>query len=297
MQIPIGAENDFRGIVDLVEMKAYDWPDVLEEDMKAINSKKGDPALGQWQREIPIPEDLADTVEEYRGKLVEDVAESSEELMDKYLEEGDLTVDELKAGIRAMTIASEAYPVFCGTAFKNKGVQPVLNGVVDYLPSPLDVPPMEGHKPGKEDEVLTRKPEWDEPFSGLAFKVAAHPFFGSLTYVRVYSGQVKQGDQILNATTGKKERVGKLFQMHSNKENPVEEAFAGHIYAFIGLKDTTTGDTPDGFGEPDPAGVHELPRAGHLGGHRAEDQGRPGEAGCGHPEARQGGSDLPGGAR
>ncbi|MGO1569139.1 MAG: elongation factor G, partial [Brachybacterium sp.] len=190
MQIPIGAENDFRGIVDLVEMKAYDWPDVLEEDMKAINSKKGDPALGQWQREIPIPEDLADTVEEYRGKLVEDVAESSEELMDKYLEEGDLTVDELKAGIRAMTIASEAYPVFCGTAFKNKGVQPVLNGVVDYLPSPLDVPPMEGHKPGKEDEVLTRKPEWDEPFSGLAFKVAAHPFFGSLTYVRVYSGQV-----------------------------------------------------------------------------------------------------------
>ncbi|MDN6374180.1 MAG: elongation factor G, partial [Brevibacterium aurantiacum] len=243
MQIPIGAENDFRGIVDLVEMKAYDWPDVLEEDMKAINSKKGDPALGQWQREIPIPEDLADTVEEYRGKLVEDVAESSEELMDKYLEEGELTLDELKAGIRSMTVNSEAYPVFCGTAFKNKGVQPVLNGVVDYLPSPLDVPPMEGHKPGKEDEVLTRKPEWDEPFSGLAFKVAAHPFFGSLTYVRVYSGQVKQGDQILNATTGKKERVGKLFQMHSNKENPVEEAFAGHIYAFIGLKDTTTGDT------------------------------------------------------
>ena len=244
MQVPIGAENDFRGVVDLVEMKAYEWPDKLDEDMPAINSKKGDPSLGQWQREIPIPEDLADVVEEYRSKLVEDVAESSEELMDAYLEEGDLTLDQLKAGIRSMTVNSEAYPVFCGTAFKNKGIQPVLNAVIDYLPSPLDVPPMVGHKPNDEsDEVLTRKPDWDEPFSGLAFKVATHPFFGSLTYVRVYSGQVQQGAQILNATTGKKERVGKLFQMHSNKENPVEEAFAGHIYAFIGLKDTTTGDT------------------------------------------------------
>ena len=243
MQVPIGAENDFTGVVDLVEMKAYDWPETLEEDMKAINSKKGDPSLGQWQREIPIPEDLKDTVDEYRAKLVEDVAESSEELMDKYLEEGDLSVDELKAGIRHLTVNSEAYPVFCGTAFKNKGVQPMLNGVIDYLPSPLDVPDMVGHKPGDESVELTRAADWDAPFSGLAFKVAAHPFFGSLTYVRVYSGQVKQGEQILNATTGKKERVGKLFQMHSNKENPVEQAFAGHIYAFIGLKETTTGDT------------------------------------------------------
>src|SRR5699024_3142032 len=153
-------------------------------------------------------------------------------------------------GIRALTIASEAYPVFCGTAFKNKGVQPILNGVIDYLPSPLDVPDMVGHKPGDESVELTRAADWDAPFSGLAFKVAAHPFFGSLTYVRVYSGQVKQGEQILNATTGKKERVGKLFQMHSNKENPVEEAFAGHIYAFIGLKETTTGDTLCDVGNP-----------------------------------------------
>ena len=133
--------------------------------MKAINSKKGDPALGQWQREIPIPEDLQDTVDEYRAKLVEDVAESSEELMDKYLEEGDLTLEELKAGIRKLTISSEAYPVFCGTAFKNKGVQPVLNGVVDYLPSPLDVPDMVGHKPGDESVELTRAADWDAPFS------------------------------------------------------------------------------------------------------------------------------------
>ncbi|MBB5830627.1 elongation factor G [Brachybacterium aquaticum] len=243
MQVPIGAENDFQGVVDLVEMKAYEWPEKLDADMPAINAKKGDASLGQWQREIPIPAELQDTVDEYRSKLVEDVAESSEELMDKYLEEGDLSVEELKAGIRALTVSSQAYPVFCGSAFKNKGVQPMLDGVIDYLPSPLDVPPMEGHKPGDEETTLTRKPDWNEPFSALAFKVAAHPFFGALTYVRVYSGQVKQGDQILNATTGKKERVGKLFQMHSNKENPVEEAFAGHIYAFIGLKDTTTGDT------------------------------------------------------
>src|SRR5690606_24546480 len=156
-------------------------------------------------------------------------------------------------------ISSEAYPVFCGTAFKNKGVQPVLDGVIDYLPSPLDVPRMEGHKPGDESVVMTRGADWDEPFSGLAFKVAAHPFFGSLTYVRVYSGQVKQGEQILNATTGKKERVGKLFQMHSNKENPVDEAFAGHIYAFIGLKDTTTGDTLTDSANPVPLESMSFP--------------------------------------
>ncbi|MFC7375998.1 elongation factor G [Brachybacterium sp. GCM10030268] len=243
MQVPIGSESDFNGIVDLVEMKAYEWPEVFPEDMPKFGKKKGDAALGQYQVEIPIPEDVQDTVDEYRAKLVEDVAESSEELMDKYLEEGNLTVDELKSGIRALTVNSEAYPIFLGSAFKNKGVQPMLDAVIDYLPSPLDVPPMVGHKPGDEDTELTRKPDWDEPFSGLAFKVAAHPFFGTLTYVRVYSGQVKTGEQILNATTGKKERVGKLFQMHSNQENPVEEAFAGHIYAFVGLKDTTTGDT------------------------------------------------------
>lgn len=243
MQVPIGAENDFRGVIDLVEMKAYEWPDVFPEDNPAFNAKKGDPSMGQVQLEIPIPEDLADTVEEYRSKLVEDVAESSEELMEKYLEEGDLSVEDLKAGIRKLTVNSEAYPVFCGSAFKNKGVQPMLNAVIDFLPSPLDVPPMVGHKPGDEETELTRAPSTDEPFSALAFKVAAHPFFGALTYVRVYSGHVETGAQVLNATTGKKERVGKLFQMHSNKENPVDEAFAGHIYAFIGLKDSTTGDT------------------------------------------------------
>ena len=229
IQLPIGAESDFRGIVDLVEMKAYEWPD---------ESKKG-----QDMTEVAIPADLQERAEEYRAQLIEDVAEATDELMEKYLEEGELSIDEIKAGIRQLTIASEAYPVICGSAFKNKGVQPMLNAVTDYLPSPLDVPAIEGHPVGDEETVLTREPRKDGPFAALAFKVATHPFFGSLTYVRVYSGTVKTGDQLVNTTNGRKERVGKLFQMHSNKENPVEQAFAGHIYAFIGLKETTTGDT------------------------------------------------------
>ena len=243
MQVPIGAESEFRGVIDLLEMKAYEWPEEFEEDAPEFNKKKGDAALGQYQKEIPIPADLQAKAEEYREKLVEDVAEASEELMEKYLEEGELSIEDLKKGIRELTISSQAYPVFCGSAFKNKDVQPMLNAVVDFLPSPLDVPPMVGHDVNDEEKELTRKPSADEPFSALAFKVAAHPFFGSLTYVRVYSGHVETGTQVLNVTTGKKERVGKLFQMHSNQENPVDEAFAGHIYAFIGLKDTTTGDT------------------------------------------------------
>ncbi|NUL59100.1 elongation factor G [Brevibacterium luteolum] len=229
IQLPIGAESDFRAVIDLVEMKAWEWPD---------ESK-----MGQDMAEIEIPEELKARAEEMRANLMEDVAEASEELMDKYLEEGELTIDELKAGIRQLTISSEAFPVMCGSAFKNKGIQLVLNAVIDYLPSPLDVPAVEGYAPGKEDEVVTREPRKDGPFAGLAFKVASHPFFGTLTYVRVYSGTVKSGEQVLNTTSGKKERVGKMFQMHSNKENPVEEAVAGHIYAFIGLKETTTGDT------------------------------------------------------
>lgn len=229
IQLPIGAESDFEGVVDLLEMKAYVWPDETK--------------MGQDMQEIEIPADLQERAEEYRAALVEDVAEANEELMEKYLEEGELSIDEIKAGIRQLTIASEAFPVMCGSAFKNKGVQKVLDAVIDYLPSPLDVPPVSGLVYGKEDEEVVRKPSKDEPFSALAFKVATHPFFGSLTYIRVYSGHVKSGDTLMNTTTGKRERVGKLFQMHSNKENPVEEAIAGHIYAFIGLKDTTTGDT------------------------------------------------------
>ncbi|WP_309130402.1 elongation factor G [Brevibacterium sp.] len=236
IQLPIGAESEFQGIVDLLEMKAYIWPD---------ESKKG-----QDMTEIEIPADLKDRAEEYRTQLVEDVAEATEELMEKYLEGEELSVDELKTGIRSLVVNSQAFPVMCGSAFKNKGVQPMLNAVIDYLPSPLDVPPMIGHALNNEDEEMTRKPNVEEPFSALAFKVAAHPFYGSLTYVRVYSGRVDSGAQVLNTTSGKKERIGKLFQMHSNKENPVEEAIAGHIYAFIGLKDTTTGDTLCDINQP-----------------------------------------------
>ena len=233
VQLPIGAESDFLGVVDLLEMKAYVWP----------GDAKGDVSMGASYEVQDIPADLVEKAEQYRSELVEAVAESSEELMEKYLEEGELTIPEIKAGIRQLVIAGEAFPVLCGSAFKNRGVQPMLDAVIEYLPSPLDVPDVVGSNPSNEDEKLTRKASADEPFAALAFKVAAHPFYGQLTYTRVYSGVAAQGQQVLNSTKGKKERIGKLFQMHSNKENPVEEITAGHIYAAIGLKDTTTGDT------------------------------------------------------
>ena len=233
LQLPIGAESDFIGVVDLLEMKAYVWP----------GDAKGDVTMGASYEVQDIPADLVEKAEQYRAELVEAVAEASEELMEKYLEEGELTIPEIKAGIRQLVIAGEAFPVLCGSAFKNRGVQPMLDAVIDYLPSPLDVPDVVGSNPSNEEEKLTRKASADEPFAALAFKVAAHPFYGQLTYTRVYSGTAAQGQQVLNSTKGKKERIGKLFQMHSNKENPVEEITAGHIYAAIGLKDTTTGDT------------------------------------------------------
>ena len=233
LQLPIGAEADFIGVVDLLEMRALVWP----------GDAKGDVTMGAKYEVQDIPDDLKAKAEEYRNHLVERVAESDDDLMEKYLGGEELTVDELKAGIRKLTVNSELYPILCGSAFKNRGVQPMLDAVVDFLPSPLDVPPMIGHKPGDEGEEITRAPSKDEPFSALAFKVAAHPFFGTLTFIRVYSGRIAAGSPVVNSTKGKKERVGKLFQMHANKENPVEEAVAGHIYAAIGLKDTTTGDT------------------------------------------------------
>ncbi|MGP7959743.1 elongation factor G [Sanguibacter sp. A247] len=229
IQLPIGAENDFIGMVDLLEMKAMVW--------------RGETKLGEHYDVEEIPADLQEKAEEYRAQLIEDIAEADEALLEKYLGGEELTIPEIKSGIRKLVIAGEAFPVLCGSAFKNKGVQPMLDAVIDYLPSPLDVPAIEGSSPKDEEIKIERHPDATEPFAALAFKVATHPFFGKLTYVRVYSGKVDQGAQILNATKGKKERVGKLFQMHSNKENPVDSASAGHIYAFIGLKDVTTGDT------------------------------------------------------
>jgi elongation factor G len=229
IQLPIGAESDFVGVVDLVEMRALTW--------------RGETGKGEAYEVEDIPADLKEKADEYRHHLLETVAETSEELLEKYFGGEELTVEEIKGAIRKLTISSEVYPILCGSAFKNKGVQPMLDAVVDYLPSPLDVPPTEGHAPNDESAIITRAADSDAPFSALAFKIAAHPFFGKLTYVRVYSGRVAAGSQVVNSTKGKKERIGKLFQMHANKENPVDEARAGHIYAMIGLKDTTTGDT------------------------------------------------------
>ncbi len=228
IQLPIGSEGDFIGVVDLVEMRALTWRGEVE---------KGDDYTIE-----AIPADMDEVVAEFREKLIEAVAETDDDLMELYLAGEELTVAQIKTGIRRIVTNRSAYPVLCGSAFKNKGVQPMLDAVIDYLPSPLDVPPVEGTL---QDGVTPafRKPSKDEPFAALAFKIAAHPFFGKLTYIRVYSGRLSAGTQVINSTKDRKERIGKLFQMHANKEQPVDEAQAGHIYAVIGLKETTTGET------------------------------------------------------
>ena len=243
MQLPMGAENDFVGNIDLLTMEALTYP---------AKDDKGNDTLGSLVVRGPIPEEYQEQAEEYREALVEAAAEGSDELTEAYLENGDLTLEQIKEGIRLLTISSRAFPVYCGTALRNMGVQPVLDAVVDFLPSPLDIGDVRGFLPGSETEEETevRKPDEKEPFSALAFKIAAHPFYGKLTFIRVYSGKVESGSQVLNSTKGKKERIGKIFQMHSNKENPVDVAHAGHIYAVIGLKDTTTGDTLAAIDKP-----------------------------------------------
>ncbi|RZS37191.1 elongation factor G [Herbihabitans rhizosphaerae] len=228
IQLPIGSESEFTGVVDLVRMRALTW--------------RGEVKIGEDYTVEDIPADLVEKAAEFREKLVEAVAETDDDLMELYLGGEELTEEQIKAGIRKIVHDGSAYPILCGSAFKNKGVQPLLDAVNDYLPSPLDLPPVEGVL--QDDETpASRKPSIDEPFSALAFKIAVHPFFGKLTYVRVYSGKVDSGAQLINSTKDRKERIGKIFQMHSNKENPVNDARAGHIYAVIGLKQTTTGDT------------------------------------------------------
>nr|WP_255526090.1 elongation factor G [Frigoribacterium sp. CG_9.8] len=234
IQLPIGFENSFEGVVDLVEMRALTWR----------GDSKGDVELGSKYDIEEIPADLVEKANEYRAALLEVVAETDDVLLGRFMEgDTDFSVAEIKAAIRKLTISSQIYPVLCGSAFKNRGVQPMLDAVIDYLPTPLDVPAIEAHDPRDEEKVILRHPDATEPFAALAFKVAVHPFFGRLTYIRVYSGRADSGAQLVNATKGKKERIGKIFQMHANKENPVDSVTAGHIYAVIGLKDTTTGDT------------------------------------------------------
>ena len=233
IQLPIGFESTFVGVVDLIEMRALVWQ----------GDSKGDVTLGAQYEVQEIPADMLAKATEYRAQLVEAVAEADDDLVEKYLGGEQLTIPEIKGAIRKLTIAGLAYPVLCGSAFKNRGVQPMLDAVIDYLPSPLDVPAVDGLDVRDPEKHHSRKPESTEPFAALAFKIAVHPFFGRLTYIRVYSGKLNSGEQIVNSTKDKKERIGKIFQMHSNKENPVDSVTAGHIYAVIGLKDTTTGDT------------------------------------------------------
>lgn len=226
VQLPIGAEDNFQGLVDLINMKAIYYTD----------------ELGTSMDEEPIPDDMQDLVQEYREKLLEAVAESDEELMLKYLEGEELTPEEIKNGIRKATIAVKMVPVLCGSSFKNKGVQPLLDAIVDFLPAPTDVPAIQGVDPetGSEDE---RHSSDQEPFAALAFKIMADPYVGKLTFFRVYSGTLKSGSYVYNSTKGRRERIGRILRMHANHREEVEEAYAGDIAAAVGLKETTTGDT------------------------------------------------------
>ncbi|MBE9564749.1 MAG: elongation factor G [Proteobacteria bacterium] len=228
MQIAIGAEDSFEGVVDLIKMRAIRWK---EENM------------GEEFTEGEIPSELLELCETHRELLVEAAAEANEELMDKYLESGELSPDEIKAGIRIRTLANEIIPAFCGSAFKNKGVQAMLDAVIEYMPSPLDVPAITGHLDDKEESVAERPADDKAPFAALGFKIATDSFVGNLTFFRVYSGVLKTGDTVFNPVKGKKERVGRIVQMHANSREEVKEVRAGDIAAAIGLKDVTTGDT------------------------------------------------------
>lgn len=226
LQIPIGAEESFLGVVDLVKMKAIYWDDASQ-------------GMKFEYREIPA--ELIEQAKEWREKMVEAAAEATEELMNKYLEEGDLTEEEIKAALRQRTIASEIVPMMCGTAFKNKGVQAMLDGVIEYLPSPVDIPPVGGLD--ENDEPTTRRAEDAEKFAALAFKIMTDPFVGQLIFFRVYSGTIKSGDTVFNPVKNKKERLGRILQMHANQREEIKEVHAGDIAAAVGLKDATTGET------------------------------------------------------
>ncbi len=228
LQLPVGAEDEFAGVVDLITMKAILWKD----------EKLG----AEWE-EKEIPADLQDKANEYREKLIETAVEADDDLMEKYLEGEEPTEDQLRACIRKGTIGLNFVPVLCGSAFKNKGVQPMLDAVIDFLPAPVDVPAIKGVKADDETVEITRKSSDDEPFAGLAFKIMNDPFVGSLTFVRIYSGTLEAGSYAINTVKGKKERIGRMLLMHSNSREDIKEAYAGDIVAIAGLKDTTTGDT------------------------------------------------------
>lgn len=228
IQLPIGAQDSFEGVIDLIKMKAIRW----DED-----------ALGIRYQEMDIPSDLREESEHWHSEMIEAAAEANDELMDKYLEEGTLSVEEIRRGLRERTLRSEIFPALCGSAFKNKGVQSLLDSVVDYLPSPVDVPPVVGISDEKSEIEVERPASDAAPFSALAFKIATDPFVGSLTFFRVYSGQLRSGDEIYNPVRQRKERIGRILQMHANSREELKEVHAGDIAAAVGLKDITTGDT------------------------------------------------------
>ena len=235
IQIPIGAEDKFQGVVDLVKMKAIIWSDAD----KGVSFTYGE-----------IPAELVETAKKWRENLVESAAEASEELMNKYLETGDLEEAELKAAIRQRTLALEIYPMLCGSAFKNKGVQAMLDAVVEYLPAPTDVPSLLAHDVDDYEKRIERKAQDDEPFSALAFKIMTDKYVGALTFIRVYSGVLKQGDSVYNSRNGKNERIGRLVQMHANEQQSITEVYAGDIAACVGLKDVYTGTTLADLSKP-----------------------------------------------
>jgi elongation factor G len=228
IQLPWGVESDFRGVIDLIRMRALLWQTEGKGDKYDV---------------VDIPVDHAEAARDYRDKLVETIAENDEEMMELYLEGIEPDEEQLIAAIRRATIASAVNPVLCGSAFKNKGVQPMLDAIVDFLPSPVDIPAVKGHAVGDESTVIERQPDVSEPFSALAFKIMSDQHLGKLTYIRVYSGKLEAGTQVLNSTKGKRERIGKIYQMHANKREERPSAVAGQIVAVMGLKDTTTGDT------------------------------------------------------
>jgi len=228
LQLPIGSEDNFTGIVDLLEMKAYEWD---EDD------------LGTTYHEVDIPADMQDEVDEYRTRLLETLSELNESIMEKYFDDPDsITMEEMEETIRKATLERKIEPVLCGSSFKNKGVQRLIDAIVKYLPSPLDMPAIEGVNP-KSEEKETRKACVREPFAALAFKIATDPYIGKLTFIKVYSGELKAGESLFNVTSGKKERAAKILQMHSNKQQPLESATAGNIVALVGMKDIHTGDS------------------------------------------------------
>ena len=277
IQLPIGAESEFQGVVDLLEEKALVWSSDMGEEWETLD----------------IPAAMAAEAEDARHQLIDVVSNFDDVIMEKYLAEEPITADDLKRALRTATLAAAVVPVLCGSAFKNKGVQPMLDAVIDYLPSPLDLPPTEGHRPGHPEDLMERKADDGEPFSALAFKIMTDPFVGKLTYIRVYSGTLTKGASVINTTKDKKERIGRILQMHANHREDKDAIYAGDIMAVVGLKNTTTGDTLSDPATRSSSKSLDVPRAGDPRRRRAQDQGRPGQAVPRPLLAERGGPDLP----